>query len=293
MGVYVGDDEELTPKSWENPTGFFERRDARKICDTLLQRSNADWWKVSGFHADNVNHEAVRAQRPAIRELIARLDARGTWALKEPRLCLLLPIFSGSLMNPLAVVAIRHPIEIAMSLRRRNGFTLQAGLAMWEAYTVSLLQASWALDRVYVDFHELTRDPDTALGALQRELTARGIAGLDLRPAVESIDPSLRRQRLEHDLDRKTLSAAQAELWRELSGDRAWSAPPQLSAAALSVLREFEADEASRLEARTSIKNLTTKVTALEKDQAEAKTAEQRHVAKADEVTKQLTELTP
>ena len=86
MGIYVGAEEDLTAKSWENPAGFFERRDARKICDTLLQGSGADWWKLSAFSVDNANYEAVRSQREAIRDLVRRLDEHGTWALKEPRL---------------------------------------------------------------------------------------------------------------------------------------------------------------------------------------------------------------
>ena len=136
MGIYVGAEEDLTAKSWENPAGFFERRDARKICDTLLQGSGADWWKVSAFSVDNANYEAVRSQREAIRDLVRRLDEHGTWALKEPRLCFLLPFFQSALRNPLAIITIRHPIEVAKSLRRRNGFPVRAGLALWEAYTV-------------------------------------------------------------------------------------------------------------------------------------------------------------
>ena len=184
MGIYVGAEEDLTAKSWENPAGFFERRDARKICDTLLQGSGADWWKVSAFSVDNANYEAVRSQREAIRDLVRRLDEHGTWALKEPRLCFLLPFFQSALRNPLAIITIRHPIEVAKSLRRRNGFPVRAGLALWEAYTVSLLQVSSEIDRVFVDFHALTSDPHSVLEAVADELRSRGIAALDVRAAV-------------------------------------------------------------------------------------------------------------
>lgn len=49
MGLFVGEADHLTGSSWENPEGFFERLDARRICDALLHGSDADWWKVSGF----------------------------------------------------------------------------------------------------------------------------------------------------------------------------------------------------------------------------------------------------
>ncbi|HMB72541.1 MAG TPA: hypothetical protein VKQ06_03145, partial [Gammaproteobacteria bacterium] len=177
MGVHVGDTDELTPTSWENPRGFFERRDARKICDTLLHESGADWWKVSSFNPDNANFESLVAQRAAIRALVEQLNEHGTWALKEPRLCFLLPIFLSALNDPLAIIAIRHPVESARSLRRRNGFPIQAGLALWEAYTTALLRTGLSMDHVFVDFQSLIERPGTTLTGLADELSSRGIRG--------------------------------------------------------------------------------------------------------------------
>ena len=279
MGIYVGDEEELTPKSWENPAGFFERRDARKICDALLHQSGADWWKVSSFHADNVNHEVVRSQRGAIRDLVQRLDTHGPWALKEPRLCLLFPIFLNSLSNPLAIIALRHPVEVARSLRRRNGFSIQAGLALWEAYTVSLLRVSNGIDHVFVNYHELTRDPRSTLEVLASELTMRGFTALDVRAAAESIQPSLQRERLDESRDRGLLTSAQQALWVNLTRTRAWQRLTTLSPAALSVLQEFESDEGARREARTTIKTLSAKVAGFQALESERKVAVDQRTA--------------
>lgn len=272
MGVFVGDDDELTGKSWENPTGFFERRDARKICDTLLHASGADWWKVSGFAAENANFDAVQSQRPGINALISRLDEQGTWALKEPRLCLLLPIFRSALARPLAIVTTRHPVEVARSLRRRNGFPIQAGLALWEAYTVAMLRAAVGMEHIFVRFHDLIADPHEFMERLAEDLRARRIVGLNPGKAADSIQVNLRREHHDAAADGSLLSPAQAELWEKLQGgDRDLQELPTLSASALAVLREFEADEALRRDARASI-------ALLEKRLAEAEASHQQDV---------------
>ena len=291
MGVYVGDEEELTPKSWENPTGFFERRDARKICDTLLHESGADWWKISAFNADNANHETVRSQRSAIRDLIQRLDEHGTWAVKEPRLCLLLPIFQAALNNPIAIVAFRHPVEVARSLRRRNGFPIQAGLALWEAYVVSLLRVSSGMDRVFVDYQALTLDPPSVLNALATDLRTRGVVGLDVNAAIASIQPSLRRERYDETADSDLLTPPQRKLWKDLMRSYAWKRAPALSASGLAVLQEFESDETSRQQARASIKTLSSKIASLQTLEASGKAAAENGAAGASDATRRLNEL--
>jgi hypothetical protein len=38
------------------------------------------------------------------------------------------------------VAPIRHPMEVAMSLTKRNGYTISKGLALWEHYNRELLK---------------------------------------------------------------------------------------------------------------------------------------------------------
>lgn len=247
MGIHVGDEDELTGKSWENPQGFFERRDARNICDALLHGCGADWWKVSAFEPDNVDFDTLRVQRPAIRNLVAGLDQRATsaWALKEPRLCLLMPIFRAVLTNPFAIVVVRHPMEVARSLRRRNGFPIQAGLALWEAYTVAALENASGVEHTVVSYDELVEKPQQTLKRLCQELAGRGLEWVDSRAGQKGIQPSLRRERI-GDSGLARLTPEQRKLWGLLEQGNLPKKPPKLSRRAFEVLREFEADQAGR-----------------------------------------------
>ena len=252
MGVHVGDEDELTQTNWQNQKGFFERRDAREICDMLLHQSGADWWKVSNFEPDNANFDVVQRSRVAIRKLVARLNEHGTWALKEPRLCLLLPIFQSALVDPLVIYVTRNPVEIAKSLRRRNGFRIQGGLALWEAYTVASLRYGLHLDHLFVDYDELISAPDETLRKLADELDKRGVRNLDPDAASQAVQGSLRRERASGDEALDLLSPEQVELWDKFSREQKFAELPRLSNRALMTLREFEADEDTLLTLRNT-----------------------------------------
>ena len=257
-GVFVGGEQELTGTNWENPKGFFERRDARNICDALLHGSGADWWKVSRFSPDNADHEVVRAKRSEIGELVSQLNERAenAWALKEPRLCVLLPIFRSFLSKPFAIIVARHPVEVARSLRRRNGFPIAVGMALWEAYMCSAMQHAADLEHFVVRYDEILDEPERLFAELFEWLEQRGVAGLDATAAINSISPELRRERA-RDEDSKLLTRAQKALWKRLSDRQISEPPPVLSPAAQALLHEFESDQAvvERLRAQTQEQN--------------------------------------
>ena len=58
-GAWVGEEPELTGANIENPRGFWERRDARQVCDRLLQTAGAEWWKVTNFDPEGIPHAVL------------------------------------------------------------------------------------------------------------------------------------------------------------------------------------------------------------------------------------------
>lgn len=241
MGAHVGGEDELTGRSAENPVGFFERRDIRKVCDALLAAAAADWWKVAAFKPSLIPEEAAGKQARTLGAILSRLDAKGVWAIKEPRLCLLVPVLRDVLGDAVFVHIVRDPVEVAKSLRHRNGFTMQAGLALWEAYNAAVLRNTAGRPRLVLAYDELVADPAAVLGRLQADLAALGIALDNADAAV--IAPELHRQHAAPSEQRALLTEAQARLWEHLrdgGGDAAFA----VSNEALRVLREFEEDQA-------------------------------------------------
>ncbi len=272
MGVFVGDEEALTGKNWENPLGFFERRDARAICDRLLHGSDADWWKVANFDPERIPHSVLPGQLAQMKTMMdaledgARESAKNggalAWAIKEPRLCLLFPVFRRAFINPIPIYVVRHPLETALSLRHRNGFALNAGLALWEAYNVAVLRNLGGLNPVRTPYEDLILQPQETLSQIATVLHERGITGLKIDNGREGIRESLKREEAASDQTDGPLSPAQSMLWEALSSSSEeeflalLQNPPELSDQGRAVLLDFETDEASRQSVHAEVRNL-------------------------------------
>ena len=215
-GAWVGEEEELTAANSENPRGFWERRDIRNICDRLLHASGADWWKIRSFDPNAIPDDVLTEERTKFATIISRLDAHGTWALKEPRLCFLLPVLHDLITNPVCIHIFRNPLEVARSLQTRNGFGIAAGLALWEAYNRRALATSENLPRVLVSYEALMLRPKETIDKLLDCLAEMATTDL-VTPSEDRlrqfIDPTLYRRRADEDESLEHLSPTQLDLW--------------------------------------------------------------------------------
>ena len=221
-GAWAGDASDLTSPNAENPWGFWERRDVRTICDRLLHSAGADWWKTADFDVRRIPHSTLSEERQCFADVIAHLSTRAQWVIKEPRLCLLLPVLRGDLSEVVCIHLFRNPLEVARSLQLRNGFGLAGSLALWEAYNRHALAATENLPRVLISHEALMLDPYEVLEDMLGRLGDMGLTDLE-RPSREAIsrqiNPSFYRQRASaEDLD-KFLSPSQLELWQQLTGE--------------------------------------------------------------------------
>ena len=222
-GAWLGEETELTGANVENPHGFWERRDMRQICDRLLHTAGADWWKVARFDPNAIPHAILAEQRREFGKVISALDEHETWVVKEPRLCLLLPVLRDHITNPVCIHIFRNPLEVARSLQTRNGFSIAAGLALWEAYNRHALSASENLPRALV-FHEalMLHPMETLEGLLKRldELAVTNLERPDEGRLKRFISPSLYRRRATEEETEEYLSPSQRVLWQQLCDDQ-------------------------------------------------------------------------
>lgn len=218
-GAEVGFNADLTGVSEQNPKGFWERRDVRFFCDTLLHLSDADWWKLSSFDLDDITSETRSEARPHLQSAVNQLDRNRPWVIKEPRLCLLLPEFRRYVSSPTCVFIIRNPLEVAHSLQARNGFPLYQGIALWEYYNRKVIEHVQDLPVVLVDHSDLFESPETTVTAIVSELTSLGVEGLVTPPPgtlEDLVDEKLRHYSLSGGEEWSFLSESQQSLWRLL-----------------------------------------------------------------------------
>ncbi len=197
-GAWFGPPGIATEANDENPKGFWERRDVRKVCDGLLQGAGFDWYRLGDFDLEAIPSEVRDEHLSAFRVILDELDAHQPWVVKEPRLCLLFPLLRPLLERPVCIHVTREPLEVAQSVHRRNGLPVQGALALWELYSLRAVEASAGLPRVHVRHEDVLRDPVATLATLVDQLQDLGVTGLR-RPAdhevLEFISPDLHRER--------------------------------------------------------------------------------------------------
>ncbi|HKP24118.1 MAG TPA: sulfotransferase [Dongiaceae bacterium] len=241
MGAYFGPRDMGGAGSVENPHGLFERRDLRRLCHFILQQARCEWWATSRFSPDRLPVETDVQIVGMLTPMLADLDAHEPWFIKEPRLCILLPMLRARLGPVTTVCVWRDPLEVAQSLQTRDAMPIEFGIALWERYT----RASFALDapRVIVSYNRLVADPEGVTRKLLDDLTVRGVGGLRMpAPAqlAQVIDPRLRRSAPSADAS-ALLSPSQRRLLVALeAGDPAAELAAPLSADRLAHLGRLE-----------------------------------------------------
>ncbi len=176
LGLYVGEEPELLAPQPDNPKGFFERSDVVAINDALLAAQDATWDRPLGV-LNNRNPEHIQEFPAAkIRELVSNLESHSPFLIKDPRFCLTINTWQKYLDNPVYLFVYRDPVEIALSLQRRNRMPITVGIALWEFYIVNLLQSIAGKKVVVVDHASALADPQAFLRDTGKKLEALGFA---------------------------------------------------------------------------------------------------------------------
>ena len=248
MGAYFGDPEIAIAPNDENPKGFWERTDFRRQTDRALHAVGAEWHRVTNWDLKSLQaHEiAAELQKAFEIELLAELERHRPWVLKDPRLCLLLPLWRPSFEAPVAVLIYRHPFEVALSLQTRNGFPLAFGVALWEYYLVHSLASTADMPRVVIAHGGLLSNPVETASKLYSDLRNLGVQGLhhlDQSVVGRCVEPSLYRAKAERGRDDAALAEGPAKLWQALKSRSVFldeASPPVVSQETLTTLRENE-----------------------------------------------------
>lgn len=239
----------------------------RAVCDELLRAAGADWCRVADFDTSAIPHVTLTEQRRAFWQIVTELDRYGTWAVKEPRLCLLFPVLRPLIANPVCIHIYRNPLEVARSLRTRNGFSVAEGLALWELYNISAFRASEGLPRLLVSYEALASRPEETLNTIVGELADLGVDHLH-EPAREAIqdfiEPDLRRQRAKSTETSDFLLPSQRQLWSQLKSRNFFHPKPDqvINHVAREYLRDLDARWLSQQTQRQSTKEYLAKLQA-------------------------------
>jgi glycosyltransferase involved in cell wall biosynthesis len=286
-GAYFGPEGMSNGSDEGNLKGFWERLDIRRVCNGLLQESGFDWAVLSGFSLDAIPQDVRDRHLGELRRILLELDAHRPWVIKEPRLSLLFPLVRPLLEVPVCIHVTREPLEVAASLRTRNGLPTPVGLALWELYTVHGFAASAGLPRIHVRYEDLMANPVETTARLVEELTALEVHGLRVpteREITAFISPELYRQRRSAESRAAWMSEPQLRLAAAIDdGSILDRSERSVSDATPEVLRQGEEDRARDAELSARLESLEAELAELrdrlEATDARAAQAEERAVA--------------
>ena len=180
FGFALGD--ELVPAAVDNPEGYFEHADAVRINEALLHGLNSGWEDIRAMPPEWLQSDAAGEAVAAIGErMLPFFRGRIPWALKDPRMCRVFPLWRQALVAkgiaPACLIAIRHPDEVASSLARRDGFAADYSHVLWLRHVLESLRAAEGLPLEVVDYGTLVADRGKAL---REALVRLGFSGADL-----------------------------------------------------------------------------------------------------------------
>lgn len=147
-----------------NSTGHWEPIPVIEINERVLAALGRTWSDLRQMQPDWLQNADVRGLLPEASLLLAReYVPHHRWSIKDPRICRLLPFWLQALSQQSsvrcsAVIAVRHPWEVAASLNRRDGLPLSHGLLLWWQHTRAALVNSRGLSRAVVSFSDLLQN---------------------------------------------------------------------------------------------------------------------------------------
>jgi len=192
VGVDLGRSGDVAFSREDNPRGFWEHALLSRVNDAVLATFGGSWDDPPRLAPGWLADRRLEALRARAREIIESDFADSPlWGFKDPRTSLVAP-FWQSLIDARThhLVALRHPLEVARSLARRDGLTAERSVQLWYVYTRSALAASAVGSRAVVHYDRLLADPAGEITRLARTL------GLPAAPADSETLERIRREAL-------------------------------------------------------------------------------------------------
>ncbi len=229
--------EQLVGGNESNPHGHFEVELLTDLNEDILRRLGGTWAApppdldsgLAPLLGAGLADEAAGAFHEAFRS--------PDFLLKDPRLCLLMPLWRAALGDHPVVLVARSPLGVAASLRRRNGLPLDYGLALWERYMRLAVRGLDGLPVLVQSYAGMLAGEHEALVTFAKETLAGGEGGSGTEsiagPEIDTVDRGL----VTHDVDEvaaiddPALSPQQQALTRalvELRGAHRRFDPPDL-----------------------------------------------------------------
>jgi GT2 family glycosyltransferase/glycosyltransferase involved in cell wall biosynthesis len=150
-GLYLGPETDLMPAQADNPDGFWEHLRFVALNDEVLNELGGAW-DLPPRADENFKHARLDPLRTKAQRLIEGFDSASVWGWKDPRNSLTLPFWQNLLPCLKTLIVVRNPLEVAYSMRERNGTSYSFGLRLWEIYNRRVIGTSIEQERLVTHY---------------------------------------------------------------------------------------------------------------------------------------------
>lgn len=153
----------MPPTPGNNEAGFWEQQEIADIHDRLLAEFGSRWDDYrampAGWHAT----PKADTHKSEILNILRRdFSDTGLWALKDPRLCRLVPfwlsIAAAMESEPSFLLTVRNPLEVAASLKNRDGLHPSRSVLLWLRHMLDAERDTRGYRRAFVNYEALLAD---------------------------------------------------------------------------------------------------------------------------------------
>ncbi len=292
------------PPQADNPDGFWEHLGFVALNDELLEALGGAW-DLPPKANENLSDERLDPLRMKARLLIEGFHSAQIWGWKDPRNSLTLPFWEELLPGLKTLIIVRNPLEVAYSMRKRNGTSYAFGLRLWEIYNRRLIEAGGKRDRLFTHYDLFFENAEKELHRIANFI---GLADAKIHSAAELV--ATKRRHTHFTIDQLVdagVSGEVIELYRALVAEtsprrrkasvaksrrRAKSHETDLLPGAVSRLDSFVPDRFAQIEhlygellAQTEARHKAE----MEKLSAHLSHSEELHKAQVKELTTHLT----
>ena len=170
LGVDLGNN--LNPPSQEiNEKGFWEDIDILQLNISILNELAHSWFSLMPIPFAGPGSQVFdKYEQQAISILKTKFQSKTLFGVKDPRFCILLsfwqPIFQSLNLRVSYIIANRNPLNIAMSLKKRDGIELGHSYYLWLRYITLCFIESTCHSKLIVDYDILLDDPQNELNRI-------------------------------------------------------------------------------------------------------------------------------
>jgi len=213
LDIYLGS--ELMQADVANEKGYFENNILYTINEKLLAQIQSSWDDL--FYTEE-KLEKIDGLQELKEALSSEFKYADTFAIKDPRLAFLFPIYQRVLdemgIEIKILLPYRNPFEVASSLFKRDGMPLEKGMLLWAYHFLLTEKFSRGYQRVFIGFDHLIENTSGVIDEISHKLE------MDLssryQKSKKNVDNFLEPGLKHHNISMNNLSENMPELIKEI-----------------------------------------------------------------------------